>query len=124
MLKKWWIYFIRDFKFQNWDSKDKFAIILSSNDTFIDILFTLTTSLVDKYKNILKNEDFYIIEAGKYCFKKDTMIVITRIEKFTLERFQKLSCEYKDILDDDDLNIVRNKVYNHPKVPKFYKKYI
>lgn len=124
MLKKWWIYHIKNFEFQNWESKDKFAIILSSNDTFIDILFTLTTSLVEKYKEKLSWEDFYIISAWNYCFHKDTMIIVTRIEKFTIERFEKLSYEYKDILNDNDLSIIKEKILNHKKVPKYYKRYI
>lgn len=124
MLKKGGIYHIKDFKFENGESKNKYAIILSSNDTFIDILFTLTTSLVEKYKQKLPQDDFYIIPAGKYCFSKETMIIVTRIEKFTLERFIRLSYEYKDILDEWDFKILKEKILLHEKVLPYYKKYI
>ncbi|MDD2487489.1 MAG: hypothetical protein PHS92_03900 [Candidatus Gracilibacteria bacterium] len=118
------IYHIKDFNFEDGSSKNKYAIILSKTDCFLDILFTLTTSLVDKNSSKLKETDYVIIRSGTGCFKLDTMILINKIRRFQRDEFLKLDIEYKCELDPDYLIEIKRKIISSANVKDFIKKFI
>ena len=123
-IKLWNIFYIPDFYFENTgETRNKYCLILSNNNNYLYILFSFTTSKIDKYTKILDVNDYIIIPAGILCFTTDTMIRIDNqnIQKTTEDDFIRLTTNWQWVLSERYLNELLEKLENSEKVSKIFK---
>jgi hypothetical protein len=123
-LQAWSIFFVSDFLFEKTGEKrDKYSIILSNNSMFYAILICYTTSKVDKYVEILTEDDYVFIPQNTWPFNKNTLILIQNSNIHTIERdqFLNLTTNYLWMLDKDIFQEVIEKFKLSDRISNFTK---
>lgn len=124
-MRKWDIVNIKDYCFLNTgEIKDKFFIVLSDSEKYLDIIFVFTTSLVKKYDYISDTQKVFIPQWIISCFQKDTLIVVSNIHREDRTKFASYSCDIKEKIPDNILSEILEKIRIHPTIKPYIKKMI
>ena len=117
------IIFIRDYRFHStWETRDKFFIVLSDTEKYLDVIFVFTTSKTDKYSP-LPEESKVIIPLGTFeFFPKETIVVVHNIHQVDRKEFESYAQENKGIIPAHLLSQIIEKVKKSTLVKPYIKR--
>ncbi len=114
---------VKQYYFENTgEVRDKYFIILSDTNKYLDIVFVFTTSKLEEYESLSEDEKVCIPLWRIQCLSKKTLVVIKnthRVERSMIESYKRVNFW---TIPEDILNEITLKVQKHPEIKPYIKK--
>ncbi|MBP9812740.1 hypothetical protein KBC86_05120 [Candidatus Gracilibacteria bacterium] len=104
--------------------RDKYLIVLSDEDKYLDVVFVFTTSKVSEYSHVPNTEKVHIPIGAITCLTEETIIIVDNIHRLERHVLDQYNSENFGMITESIFEEIIYKIQNHARIKPYIKKMI